>query len=459
MFNIYLDNFRGFKKQKLEFSRINILIGENSGGKSSLLKYLLSINQTLDHPHESNLKLKGELVDLGNYNEIIYKKDKSKNLKLGFSSGVEYIDHFLKAIYAIKPDDEEKNKIIIEFLKDAQHFPTNIEIKLNQKLNDHSSIRTKIWNEGIGEITFKSRSNSTSYQEQSTNMVFDLKSLKGTLKNCITTKHGFFTYFDIDIEENLEQNYKDYKPKELFYKIVFLLLYQNYCADKIKFFRFINPISTEPKRIYFQQDKHNDYQKFNIEKVINILGNSTISEKAYKERIEDLNKIVQAFGIADEVRLVKNDELSVVSMEIKKNNFWSNITDVGYGVSLQIPILFQALMSEQYTRKTETLLIEQPEIHLHPSLQSKFIDTLLGIGKKNNYFIETHSEHIIRKLQIIVKEKKYGIKPEDICIHYFKSSEEKFIITSHKINTQGILSPKFPTGFYDMSYKLVKDLM
>jgi predicted ATPase len=116
-------------------------------------------------------------------------------------------------------------------------------------------------------------------------------------------------------------------------------------------------------------------------------------------------------------------------------------------------------MSEKYTRKGQTILIEQPEVHLHPTLQAKFIETLLGIGNKNVYFIETHSEHIVRKLQVLVKEKKFKLKPEDITIHYFKREPTKFEVTEHKILENGKLSPSFPQGFFDASYSLVKQLL
>lgn len=128
-------------------------------------------------------------------------------------------------------------------------------------------------------------------------------------------------------------------------------------------------------------------------------------------------------------------------------------------MSLQIPIIFQAVLSEFYTRNGETLLIEQPEVHLHPNLQSKFIETLLSIGNKNRYFIETHSEHIIRKLQVLVKQKKFSLKPDDITIHYFKREPKQFKISSHRIEKDGRLNPQFPTGFFDTSYNLIKELL
>mgnify|MGYP000250566132 CR=1 FL=1 len=99
------------------------------------------------------------------------------------------------------------------------------------------------------------------------------------------------------------------------------------------------------------------------------------------------------------------------------------------------------------------------EVHLHPSLQSKFIETLLSLGERNKYFIETHSEHIIRKLQVLIKNNEYDLKSEDVTIHYFKRGTDKFEITNHVINENGKLTPKFPGGFFDNSYNLIKDLL
>ena len=137
-------------------------------------------------------------------------------------------------------------------------------------------------------------------------------------------------------------------------------------------------------------------------------------------------------------------------------------------MSLQLPIFAQAIVSEGLKLSKngdefftgQTLLIEQPEVHLHPHLQAKFIETLLSIGDNNVYFIETHSEHIIRMLQVLVKTKKFGLKSEDISINYFRKDGKSMIKSIHKINPEtGKLSPNFPKGFYDVSYDLAFQLM
>lgn len=122
-------------------------------------------------------------------------------------------------------------------------------------------------------------------------------------------------------------------------------------------------------------------------------------------------------------------------------------------------MLIKSIYTKLFTL-SQTLLIEQPEVHLHPRLQAKFIDILLRIGKNNVYFIETHSEHIIRMLQILVKERRYDLKPEDISIHYLKKTDKKINKSLHKIDSKtGKLKPNFPKGFFDVSYDLAFKLM
>ncbi|SHF09779.1 Protein of unknown function [Chryseobacterium sp. OV279] len=458
-----IHNFRNFDNQELKFSRVNILIGENSGGKSSLLKFLLSLKQTIDSPLESNLKLRGDYTDLGNYQEVIKDKVKSRKLNFSFSDSHRYLEFFLKFVNKFEKDDDSlENKIIINLLNEISklNIETSIKFTLGSNLNNHKNITTIIGNDSFGKIEIQSKKIDLyeSQRELSSTIVGNFKDVQFELDDCPAQKEGFFTLFEGDIRKKI-LSLDIENPLDIYYRVIFLLIFQNYCIEYIDGFRFVNPIGNSPKRLYFQEDKKSNYKLIDIEKFINILGDPSLTEKEFNNKIDLLNSVINKSGIAEQVEIIKNKDLPVLALNVKTKGFWSNITDVGYGVSLQLPILFQAILSEKFTHKKETLLIEQPEVHLHPSLQAKFIDTLLSIGNKNQYFIETHSEHIIRKLQVLIKNKEYNLKPEDITIHYFKRSEKKFEVTSHFIDSKGKLSPSFPSGFYDNTYNLVKELL
>lgn len=458
MFNIGIHNFRSFQNQHFNFKRINILIGENSGGKSSLLKFLLSLKQTLDYPNESNLKLKGDFTDLGNYEEIIYNREKSRKLDFYFEASSEHYKHVIENFNLydrVGKDVPHEGYIRYKNLKNST---TKLHIILSNKLDLHSNIHLKFSNDCIGDLEVEhiDMLDDEDYKEIFCNLKFwNTLGEEKVIKNCVCYKEGFLSLFDISLKSKVLELY----DIETFYDILYLLTFQNHIIHEINKIKFVNPIGSSPKRFYFHEDKKSTYNTIDIEKLINVLGDPSLTLREYNERIGLLNTTINSFGIAEQVEIIKNKDFPVLGLNVKTNNFWSNITDVGYGVSLQLPILFQALLSENYTKKGQTLLIEQPEVHLHPSLQAKFIDTLLSIGNKNSYFIETHSEHIIRMLQVIVKNKKFNVTSDDISIYYFKRIKDKFEITQHTICEEGRLSPSFPSGFYDASYSLVKELL
>ena len=173
------------------------------------------------------------------------------------------------------------------------------------------------------------------------------------------------------------------------------------------------------------------------------------------EILKQFNNAIKELGIAEEIKLESNSGIPVTELKVKIAGIWNSIIDVGYGVGLQVPILLQAIISNVEKSK-DILIIEQPEIHLHPALHSKFIEVLVKYSGNTKLIIETHSEHIIRKLQVLVK--KETVSSDEVKIYYFKNNRGKFDITKHNLLDNGKLEPIFPKGFYDNSYSLSKEL-
>lgn len=286
MFNLNIHNFRSFQNQNFNFSKVNILIGENSGGKSSLLKFLLSLKQTLESPDEFNLKLKGDFTDLGNYEEVIYNKKKKSNLDFKFSNKEEYFDFFIKAIESIEYKAEKDTlKKIIKIIEGNQNYNTDIQLVLSNKLDEHSSIKTIIKNENIGEIEIiqKESKEDIVFRELNCDIKFNFKNANGIIKDCTAFKEGFFTLIGVEIKKNIKDNF-DENQDYIYYSLVYLLLFQNYISEQIEKIRFVNPIGNSPKRFYFQEDKKASYKLIDIEKFINVIGDSSLTKKEYKER-------------------------------------------------------------------------------------------------------------------------------------------------------------------------------
>jgi predicted ATPase len=109
--------------------------------------------------------------------------------------------------------------------------------------------------------------------------------------------------------------------------------------------------------------------------------------------------------------------------------------------------------------KEKTLLIEQPELHLHPALQAElgdvFIESALG-KNKNTFLIETHSEHLILRLLRRIRETTESeleegdnpLRPEDVAVIYAKPTEKGTELIELRITEDGDFADKWPDGFF-----------
>ncbi|QNH62742.1 DUF3696 domain-containing protein [Hymenobacter sediminicola] len=466
---IHLNNFRSFKKEVFDFSRINILIGENSSGKSSLLKFLLMLKQSAFNSNDSNLTLSGNLVDLGNYKEMIHYQDVRKKLSFAFSTDIEYKDYFLSFMSDFEEDQEESEEnlakkrstlksISAQFDK-AFNNETTVFIELNKELNKHENIKTVIKNKALGTLEIHQIKKETLTKSNFVNVLtprchityFRNNSQAIRIENLRFDKNACFTIVNgIDIEDAIQKEHN----VSAFNEIAFLLVSQNYFIDYFSKIEFVSSVKNIPERYYFERDKKRFIRANDIQSIINVIGDNDVPKAVLDKFIQTVNK----FGIAEDLKVIKGDKVAVKELRVKVSDLFSNIVDVGYGVGLQLPILFQACVSE-IMYKGEIIIIEQPEVHLHPSLQAKFIEALLSIGDKNKYYIETHSEHIIRKLQILIKSKFRNIRPDDVSIYYLKKGDQKSIKSRHDISEDGRISSPFPDGFFDTSYTLAKELV
>lgn len=127
-----------------------------------------------------------------------------------------------------------------------------------------------------------------------------------------------------------------------------------------------------------------------------------------------------------------------------------DLTNVGVGVSQVLPILVMSLVSEPGA----VLLFEQPELHLHPKVQSLLADFFLAIIKTGRQcIVETHSEYLINRLRLRVSESPWETPLQDQITMYFVEREDGNSNFKHvKINEYGSI-PEWPKGFFDQGPK------
>lgn len=90
------------------------------------------------------------------------------------------------------------------------------------------------------------------------------------------------------------------------------------------------------------------------------------------------------------------------------------IADLGIGVSQVLPVLTLCY----YVPQGSTIILEQPELHLHPSVQAGLADVFIDVIKNRDVqiILESHSEHLLRRLQRRLAEEE--IAPDDIALYF-----------------------------------------
>ena len=151
-------------------------------------------------------------------------------------------------------------------------------------------------------------------------------------------------------------------------------------------------------------------------------------------------------GIAETIETVVKGKYLELGVKIGNSKKINDLTQVGVGVSQVLPILVSGLLAESDT----TLIFEQPELHLHPRVQSRLADFFLSmtpLGKQ--CLVETHSEHIINRIRLRIAEGSEGSPWHDAAKVYFvENKNDGSTFREIKIDECGSILV-WPEGFFD----------
>lgn len=119
------------------------------------------------------------------------------------------------------------------------------------------------------------------------------------------------------------------------------------------------------------------------------------------------------------------------------------LTDVGFGVSQVLPVLVLLY----YVPEGSVVLMEQPEIHLHPSVQSGLADVMLAVAKHRQVqiIVESHSEHLLRRFQRRAAEEE--VSSSDLKLYFVGTNRGAAELNDLKLNEWGEIE-NWPTNFF-----------
>ena len=177
---------------------------------------------------------------------------------------------------------------------------------------------------------------------------------------------------------------------------------------------------------------------------------------AWLSEISPNVRVKSDFDMMDKTRI--NPLFSYPSAEFDRKPFKAK--NVGFGISY----VFSVVLSVLTANSGDLVIIENPESHLHPKGQTKLAELIcLAAANGVQFFIETHSDHIINGVRISAKQfelnNQWGINPEDVHIVYFNREkyEQATKASLIKLDSKGQLyqsingkvNSELPYGFFD----------
>lgn len=273
-------------------------------------------------------------------------------------------------------------------------------------------------------------------------------------------------YYIISSGENRVSDF--YKKNKSKYENYYLSYHFKNVKQEEFFFIFcekINLFLDSALQLYFADCEFVEATKANTQRLYTFISQGTsfnkyladYIERSHTEEIETFfNKWLTEFEIGDKLDLETGLVRGVgVQLNIIKGNKSRNIVEFGYGITQMIALILR-IVSAVEENKT-TIIIEEPESNLHPKLQSKLADLFIDANNTFglNFIIETHSEYLIRRTQVITAEQNY-IDQEDVDknnifkVYYFPT---KGIPYNMGYTLNGRFIQKFGEGFFDEAGK------
>ncbi|MCK4231961.1 AAA family ATPase [candidate division WOR-3 bacterium] len=451
--SIGVRNFKSLKEADIEVKPLTILLGPNCSGKSSLTQALLLMRQTIeDKDEQASLVFRGPYKDLGSYTDLVYRHDTENNqlvLKLTLSTEIKLYD--LSPIFRVGGGniDSPIHRLVRARREGKQQIGMEVKFAYDGKTKK-MFVSHLIYFNGENEIMFQAKrkkggNGGDLYKmevplfsgEPDLKLSFDKCKLKNffgfrkisaprisnSLFKIIKRDKPFYLYRS---KRETAKNYLDYVFSRAIYRIV-NKVYEYFAEDIC----YLGPLRDRPRRFYIESGTVRCNVGFWGEWFPEILRAAMRAEKLNPDeqsKVYARTKYwLKEFDMASDI-WPKDIEGYQFLLRLRDTytGIQASIADQGFGVSQILPLIVEGL----YAPSGTTLVVEQPEIHLHPKAQSTLADLLIEImGRGVKLIVETHSDHIIEQIQSRIAEDKVdgkGDLREKIGMYlFFRDKKEK----------------------------------
>lgn len=419
-----LSNFRIFDDEvTVRFRPITVLIGRNSSGKSSIIKFLLMLQQSMDPARSQFLTAEGDKVNLGVFSELKNSLTRKRSLTFDVTAkqNTGQIDQSL-SMYLGLPADSDNSKFVYRGSAAVSYSKKTTTGRATYSLEDEAS------GKGILTVVSALLDDTTFGHYAFPNEAFELGSEQNGTEES-DERRG----------ELLEQR------RAMLIRSLAELETTGTLRYQIHSLRHLLPVRTESQRVIVASPPPVDN-----------VGQTGQYSLPHLQRLVSENRELYEF-ILPHLRHV----VGIDSVEFKTSSgyltqaFAKNratgadvlIADYGFGVGQCLPILVQGTIMAPET----TLMVEQPEAQLHPTAQLELGSFFADLWNRRQVgsIIETHSDNILLRLRRLIARGE--LSPEDVSVAFFTTDEDNRnmpIVKNLDINEDGTMQPGLPMEFF-----------
>lgn len=416
-----LENFKALENIELDFAKLNLIIGPNASGKSSIIQALALMKQTIIHNDEGKSGVSYELeppdhyFSLGAFSSVVFGHDESRKIRIALE-------------FELSDDEKHSLNKFFEPFPDVALARLGFEVKFDisfhlQGITVDGKYLLLVERENEDLVTARS-------------MVYPTLSeqiYRQSLNRMIFLWEDHPDWMNIPYGHIRDAS----RRAALFLKRIIMLFYP------------LPALRGLPKRSYPLSDSPPEVTGGSTE----ILGHKTANRLMHMmgspEQDRVLDEIKRWCGrFSLNVTCHLSEDAKEVIVEIgdliaEKTGTWVNVLDAGFGGNQLLPVIVQG----EIAPPGSLLMVEEPEIHLHPWLQAELIDFFIELVQEGKQVLATtHSEHLLFRLQRRIAEGK--IKAEDVAVYYFNRKDGKIEIRKVEIDERGFFEEGLP-GFFE----------
>lgn len=422
-------NFKSWRKiDGMRLAPITGLFGTNSSGKTSILQLLLMLKQSVESSDRSQVLELGDNntgIQLGTYADLVFEHDTFRTVSVTLCWTLD------GGLVLSNPDpfgmgDEFDENEIIFYCEVGRHEGKVFVELMSYQFGDH--VFEMKQTEDKGKYSLKSASPAIKF-ERNVGRPWDLPppvkfygfpdKVYSFFKNA-----GFLAHFQLELEELFNKTF------------------------------YLGPLREDPQRIYsWSGGEPGDMGHRGENAVAAMLSARSkgkylsfgkgIPNRTLEEQVAIWLKelgLIHDFSVQ---RLHAESTYYEVKVRRSENSSEVLLTDVGFGVSQVLPILVLCY----YVPEGSIVILEQPEIHLHPLVQSGLADVFIDAMRTRNIqiILESHSEHLLRRLQRRIAEQSLG--NEDVAIYFCDTEEGHSTLSELMVDEFGNIQ-NWPKDFF-----------